>query len=134
MFEFVVVIHVIVCLMLIFIVILQSGRGADLGAAFGSVGQANFARHSMSAIAKITSGAAIVFMITSLSLAYLSSENSSSSILKDYKKVELPAALPTDPTPAATEATKATETTTPAVEKAPLEQTDATTPLNPAKP
>ena len=41
MFTLLLIIHIIVCLLIIFFVLLQAGRGAELGAAFGSVGQAN---------------------------------------------------------------------------------------------
>ena len=70
---FVYALHFIVCLILIGVVLLQRGKGADLGASlggggantiFGSRGAGNF-------LTKITTASAIVFMGTSLSLAYL---------------------------------------------------------------
>ena len=85
MFELLLVIHVIACISIIFFVLLQSGRGAELGAAFGSVGQANSVRGSMTGGGKITTGVAIVFMLTSLSLAYLSSETGRDSVVRDLK-------------------------------------------------
>ena len=75
--------HIIVCVFLIFIVLLQSGRGAELGAAFGSMGQATYSRGNMGMIGKMTTVAAVLFMLTSLILAYLSSENAVDSVLKD---------------------------------------------------
>ncbi len=83
MFELILVIHIIACISIIFFVLLQSGRGAELGAAFGSVGQANSVRGNMTGVGKITTGVAIVFMLTSLSLAYLSSETASDSVVRD---------------------------------------------------
>jgi len=83
MFELILVIHIIACISIIFFVLLQSGRGAELGAAFGSVGQANSVRGYMTGVGKITTGVAIVFMLTSLSLAYLSSETSRDSVVRD---------------------------------------------------
>ena len=83
MFELILVIHIIACISIIFFVLLQSGRGAELGAAFGSVGQANSVRGSMTGVGKITTGVAIVFMLTSLSLAFLSSETASDSVVRD---------------------------------------------------
>ena len=83
MFELILVIHIIACISIILFVLLQSGRGAELGAAFGSVGQANSVRGSMTGVGKITTGVAIVFMLTSLSLAYLSSETGSDSVVRD---------------------------------------------------
>ena len=85
MFELLLVIHVLACILIIFFVLLQSGRGAELGAAFGSVGQANTVRGSMTGVGKITTGVAIIFMLTSLSLAYLSSDTARDSVVRDLK-------------------------------------------------
>ena len=68
------IVHVIVCIALILIILLQTGKGADIGAVFGggssqtvfgSTGAATF-------LSKITIGAAVVFMITSIVLTYFS--------------------------------------------------------------
>ena len=83
MFELILVIHIIACISIIFFVLLQSGRGAELGAAFGSVGQANSVRGSMTGVGKITTGVAIVFMLTSLTLAFLSSDSARDSVVRD---------------------------------------------------
>ena len=72
---------------IIFFVLIQSGRGAELGAAFGSVGQANSVRGSMTGVGKITTGVAIVFMLTSLSLAFLSSDTARDSVVRDLTPV-----------------------------------------------
>ncbi|PQM55664.1 MAG: preprotein translocase subunit SecG [Deltaproteobacteria bacterium] len=85
MFELILVFHIIACILIIFFVLLQSGRGAELGAAFGSVGQANSVRGNMTGVGKITTGVAIVFMLTSLSLAYLSSDTARDSVVRDLK-------------------------------------------------
>ena len=85
MFELILVFHIIACILIIFFVLLQSGRGAELGAAFGSVGQANSVRGTMTGVGKITTGVAIVFMLTSLSLAYLSSDTARDSVVRDLK-------------------------------------------------
>ncbi len=90
MFELLLVIHVIACVSIIFFVLLQSGRGAELGAAFGSVGQASSVRGNMTGIGKITTGVAVVFMLTSLTLAYLSSETARESVVRDLKPVATP--------------------------------------------
>lgn len=87
MFELILVIHIIACISIIFFVLLQSGRGAELGAAFGSVGQANSVRGNMTGVGKITTGVAIVFMLTSLSLAYLSSDTARDSVVRDLAPV-----------------------------------------------
>ena len=106
------IIHVIACISIIFIVLLQSGRGAELGAAFGSVGQANSVRGNMSGVGKITTVVAIVFMLTSLSLAFLSSEAARDSVVRD-----LPPAPQTSPVP---QQMVLPEETAPAAEEEPV--------------
>ena len=69
------VLHVLVSLTLIFIVLLQKGSGADMGAAFGGSSQSVFgARGSGSFLGKLTAGLATVFMLTSLSLAFFTNQ------------------------------------------------------------
>jgi len=65
--------HFIVCLILILVVLLQSGKGADLAGAFGGgATQTAFgSRGPASFLAKLTTGAAVVFMITSIVLALM---------------------------------------------------------------
>jgi preprotein translocase subunit SecG len=73
MATFLLIIHLLVCFFLIFIVLIQSGKGAELGAAFGGSSQTMFgARGAATFFSKMTTIAAIVFMLTSLSLAVLS--------------------------------------------------------------
>ena len=69
-----IVIHVIVCIALIMIVLLQTGKGADMGAAFGGgSSQTLFGSGGASTfLSKLTTAAAVIFMITSLALAYIS--------------------------------------------------------------
>jgi preprotein translocase subunit SecG len=81
-------IHVLVCVALIMIVLLQTGKGADMGAAFGGgSSQTLFGTTGASTfLGKATTVAAIIFMITSLWLAYLSSHKSDNSIMLDRKQ------------------------------------------------
>ena len=100
-----IVIHVVVCVALIMIVLLQTGKGADMGAAFGGGGsQTLFGSTGASTfLSKATTGAAIIFMVTSLGLAYLSSHRTSDAIITDAPGVEQQ--LPTEqPTPGDTNA------------------------------
>jgi preprotein translocase subunit SecG len=93
-------VHVLVAFSLVLIVLLQTGRGAELGAAFGGMGQATYGRSQSTFISKFTTGLAVVFMATSLSLAFLSTEHQTESILSE---VTTSPAAPTAPaTPAAT--------------------------------
>jgi len=69
------IVHVIVCLALVMIILLQTGKGADMGAIFGGGGsQTLFGSTGASTFfGKLTTVAAVVFMLTCLSLAYISS-------------------------------------------------------------
>ena len=80
---FIVAIHIGVCFALILIVLLQTGKGADMGAAFGGgTSQTLFGSTGASTfLSKLTTGAAIVFMITSLTLAYMSGHRGKESIM-----------------------------------------------------
>ena len=71
------IIHVIVCLFLIVVVLLQSGKAADLAGAFGGMGsQTAFGpRGSATLLSKATTISAILFMVTSLSLSILATRN-----------------------------------------------------------
>lgn len=80
-----VMVHVIVCIALIMIVLLQTGKGADMGASFGGGGsQTLFGSTGASTfLGKATTIAAIVFMLTSLVLAYVSSHRTGTSVMDD---------------------------------------------------
>src|SRR5690348_8804663 len=72
------IVHVIVCIFLIIVVLLQSGKAADLAGAFGGMGsQTAFGpRGSATLLSKATTGSAIIFMITSLSLSIMATRRS----------------------------------------------------------
>ena len=88
MITLVTIIHILVSIGLILVVLLQTGKGADMGAVFGgssstifgSSGAGNF-------LTRLTTGMAIVFMITSLTLGYFSGKKPSASVF-DKSKVE----------------------------------------------
>jgi len=84
---FLVIIHVVVCVALIMIVLLQTGKGADMGAAFGGGGSQTLfgSTGASSFLSKLTTAAAVVFMITSFTLAYRSSNRTGSSIMTETK-------------------------------------------------
>jgi preprotein translocase subunit SecG len=89
-----VIIHIIICVALIMIVLLQTGKGADMGAAFGGgSSQTLFGSGGASTfLSKATTVAAIVFMLTSFGLAFLSNNRSAESlVLKNKMSVEKPA-------------------------------------------
>ncbi|HSB72553.1 MAG TPA: preprotein translocase subunit SecG [Candidatus Methylomirabilis sp.] len=80
--------HLLVSFGLVLIVLLQSGKGADIGAAFGGgSSQTVFGgRGAATFLSKLTSAFAILFMLTSLSLAILSSQTRTSSVIEDRPK------------------------------------------------
>ena len=104
---FLIIIHVLVCIALIMIVLLQTGKGSDMGAAFGGgSSQTLFGSTGASTfLSKATTGAAIVFMVTSLGLAWMSSHRTGSeSIVTDTPApIESSAQPATTPPPPATE-------------------------------
>lgn len=79
------IIHIIVCIGLVGIVLIQGGKGAEVGAAFGA-GASNTifgASGGQSFISKLTTGTAVIFMLTSLALAIFWGAPGSSSIMPD---------------------------------------------------
>ena len=81
------IVHVVVCIFLIIVVLLQSGKAADLAGAFGGMGsQTAFGpRGSATLLSKATTISAVVFMVTSLSLSILAtrSAGSGTTVLED---------------------------------------------------
>lgn len=77
------IVHLVVTLGLILIVLLQSGKGADIGAAFGGgSSQTVFGgRGAATFLSKLTSALAILFMLTSLTLTILASQRGGSTVV-----------------------------------------------------
>ena len=101
--------HLLVTLGLILIVLLQSGKGADIGAAFGGgSSQTVFGgRGAATFLSKMTSALAILFMLTSLTLTILASQRESRSVVgEDRPQSTQSAPAPATRTPAAPEAPK----------------------------
>src|SRR5215468_4601583 len=88
-------VHVIVCFFLVVVVLLQSGKAADLAGAFGGMGsQTAFGpRGSATLLSKATTISAILFMITSLSLSIMATRNAGlgTSVLESAPKSGVPA-------------------------------------------
>ena len=78
-------IHIIVCVLLIVIILLQAGKGAGMGAAFGSGGSQTLFGSSggTTFLTKVTTAVAVIFMLTCLTLAYLSTNKQPKSIVAD---------------------------------------------------
>ncbi|MDH4322002.1 MAG: preprotein translocase subunit SecG [Desulfobulbaceae bacterium] len=116
----VITIHIIVCLSLVMLVLLQHGKGADMGATFGGSSQTVFGSDGpVPLLNKITTAAAVIFMVTSVILAYHSAHSTSSSVMKAV-------------TPAAVEQKVAPKATEPVA--VPTEKGAATFPVEDAKP
>jgi preprotein translocase subunit SecG len=91
-------IHILVCMFLIIVVLLQSGKSADIAAAFGGMGsQTAFGpRGAATLLTKATTWSAIIFMLTSVSLSILVSRrgSSSGSVLEGVKPAQTQPAPP----------------------------------------
>jgi preprotein translocase subunit SecG len=87
------IIHLLVCFFLIFIVLIQSSKGAELGAAFGGSSQTLFgSRGAATLLSKLTTISAVVFMVTSLLLAMAAVR--SGSVVKKTVPVEQKTGIP----------------------------------------
>ena len=133
----IVALHVVASIALIAIVLLQTGKGAEMGAAFGGASQTLFGgTGGTSFLSKLTTGAAVVFMITCLLLSYRPSTYTGRSVMEDVPAQQqqqeavpapvLPEARPVQPdTPApAPQAAPAPEPSAqqPAAQEAPKQQ------------
>jgi len=86
MITFLTIVHIAVCFFLVIIVLLQQGKGASMGATFGGSSQTVFGSEGpLPLLNKITTLAAITFMVTSIALAYISSHKSTTSVMKDFE-------------------------------------------------
>jgi preprotein translocase subunit SecG len=102
------VIHVIVCLLMVSIILLQHGKGADIGAAFGGGSHTLFgARGATTFLAKVTLTCAAIFMVTSITLAISARHKAGTSVIDQMGETQdffdqstAPAELP-DLTPGA---------------------------------
>ena len=98
MYILLLIVHVIVCLFLIIVVLLQSGKAADLAGAFGGMGsQTAFGpRGSATLLSKATTISAVIFMVTSLSLSILATRSAGlgTSVLETGSKTSVPKNAP----------------------------------------
>ncbi len=90
--------HIMVCFFIIGVVLLQSGKGAEMGASFGSGGSQSVFGASGGAtfLTKLTATMAVIFMLTCLSLAYFSGHSTGSSIMSSKAAQK---AVPSTPVP-----------------------------------
>jgi preprotein translocase subunit SecG len=121
--------HIIICIFLILVVLLQQGKGADLSVFGGGTTMAAFgARSATNLLHRMTVGAFVAFILTTLGIAYLKGHVEGSSVMK----AATPATAPVTPAaaPAAVPAAVPTEApaTTPAEATPPPAPSPAETP------
>ena len=104
------VFHILIAVAMIGLILLQQGKGADAGAAFGSgaSGTVFGARGSASFLSRATAILAALFFITSLSLAYLASSSAKSGSVLEKVKTEQTQSKQTQPPPGSVDQTKPT--------------------------
>ena len=123
MYTLAVSIHLIVCFLMIAAILLQAGKGAEIGASFGGSSQTVFgSRGPGTFLSKVTVGAAIVFMLSSLSLAVLSRQANTSSTFIDLHP------------PSHQESSSSTEETTTVAPTTEAETSSATSPESSSEP
>ncbi|MEW6301103.1 MAG: preprotein translocase subunit SecG, partial [Thermodesulfobacteriota bacterium] len=90
-----VLVHIFSCFFLIAVVLLQQGKGSDVGAVFGGSSQTIFGSAGAgNLLTKLTTGTAIVFMLTSLTLTYGTARETTKSVFDD---APISAPVPTAP-------------------------------------
>ena len=90
MYSILIVVYVIVCVLLVLTVLLQQGKGAAIGAVFGSSDTIFGSAGPASFLHKITSGMAVLFMVLALVLCYLSAHRVEDSIMQDVEVTTSP--------------------------------------------
>lgn len=120
MYTAAVILHLIVCFLMIAAILLQAGKGAEIGAAFGGSSQTVFgSRGPGTFLSKVTVAAAVIFMLTSLGLALLSKQENATSV------IDVPAASGEATSPAPDSTNAAPESTSPEASETPAESSDA---------
>lgn len=100
-YMFVSIIHILACFFLVLVVLLQTGKGSDVGAVFGGSSQTIFGSSGAgNFLTKTTTGIAVLFMLTSLFLSYGATRRTTESLFDAVStespavQEELPAATP----------------------------------------
>src|SRR5439155_24926666 len=99
MYILITLIHIVVCLFLIIVILLQSGKAADLAGAFGGMGsQTAFGpRGSATLLSKATTISAILFMLTSISLSIVATRSAGVNSLPELKRRPVQNSAPAQP-------------------------------------
>ncbi|MDD5072434.1 MAG: preprotein translocase subunit SecG [Candidatus Omnitrophica bacterium] len=90
MFAFLITLHVIACLVLIMVILLQAGKGGGISETFGGSGglQSMLGTKASSFLTKATAACAVLFLVTSMTLALMSTERSGSIVEREVTKEE----------------------------------------------
>ena len=89
--------HILACMFLIVVVLLQQGKGAEIGAVFGGSSSTIFGSSGAgSFLTKMTSGVAALFMVTSIGLTYLGSQRLTASVFDAALPEPPPVAAPAE--------------------------------------
>lgn len=119
MYTATVILHLLVCFLMIAAILLQAGKGAEIGAAFGGSSQTVFgSRGPGTFLSKVTVAAAVIFMLTSLGLALLSKQENVASV------IDVPAASGEATSSAPGSTAVPSESTSPETSAAPAESSE----------
>ena len=127
MITLITIVHVIACVFLILVVLLQQGKGADMGAVFGGGGGSTLfgASGAGNLLTKLTTGTAIVFFLTSLTLAWSSLHRTQATVFDS----DFPGPPPAGVTDAPVPSTKDGQPAPPAAKLPPADAAKAVTPV-----
>ncbi|MFH0800636.1 MAG: preprotein translocase subunit SecG [Pseudomonadota bacterium] len=93
-------VHYLICFFLIVVILLQVGKGADIGAVFGGASQTVFGgRGPATFLSKMTAGMAIAFLVTSIWLAQISKTRSVQTVIDKAMPAQSEPAAPLGETP-----------------------------------
>lgn len=94
------IIHIVACISLMLVVLMQAGKGAGMGAAFGGSSQTVFGSAGATTfLGRVTAIIAIVFIVTSLAITIFSDGKSASSVMRGATPAPLVQDLPTPSIP-----------------------------------
>ena len=118
MYTIITIVHVLACIFLVLVVLLQTGKGADMGAVFGGSSSTVFGSSGAGTfLTRLTTATAIVFMLTSLSLTYFSARRNAATVFDTAPAAssapEAPAPAEPAPQPQANPAPEANEAPAP---------------------
>ena len=112
LYALILTLHIIVCFVLIAVILLQAGRGGGVADAFGGTAQSILGTRGAAFLTRATTICAIIFMVTSLSLAILSAQRGHS--LMEHVRVQQPKPEPAKTQPTAESPSTATQPESPA--------------------